>query len=279
MGGNLPGRRNVVPRLRELWAYRDIIGFLALRDIKVRYKQTFIGVTWVLLQPLATMLVFTIFFGKVAKIPTGDIPYGIWSFTGLVFWFFFAAMLGNGGNSLLTNQNLIKKIYFPRLVVPLATLVTSGVDLCVMLGALAALAVYYGVIPSLDVIYAPLFLMLLLSWVLGLSFWLSALNTKYRDVRFLMPFVIQLLMFSSPVVYPYSLIPQSVIWRGWILPARDLYGLNPMVSVLEGMRWSLLGGPPVPMFALVGGSIVALLAFIGGTHYFFKLEKSFSDIL
>lgn len=257
-------------KLHELWEYRELLYFLIWRDIKVRYKQTALGVSWAILQPFLTMVVFSIFFGRLAKIPTDGLPYPIFSFAALVPWTFFAQGLSHAANSLVGSGNLIKKIYFPRLVVPIAGVLAGLVDLGLALLVLLGMMLYYGIVPSLHVFWLPLFLLLALMTALGAGLWLAALNVQYRDVRYVVPFLTQLWLFATPIAYPSSLLHE---------PWRTLYGLNPMVGVVEGVRWALVGTAP-DASALIGVSTLISVALLsGGALYFRRMEKTFADVM
>lgn len=256
--------------LRELWAYRDLLYFLIWRDIKVRYKQTALGAAWAVLQPVFTMVIFTIFFGRLAKVPSDGIPYPLFSFCALLPWQLFSRALTESGNSLVANQNLITKVYFPRLIIPLAAVLGGLVDFGISFAVLLGMMVYYGIFPNIAVVMLPLFLLLAVVTALAAGLWLSALNVNYRDVKHTIPFLVQFWLFATPIAYPSSLVPEK--WR-------LLYGLNPMVGVVEGFRWALLGkvggvGPLV----LVSVIAVAVLL-VGGLIYFKNMEKTFADVV
>lgn len=257
-------------RLAELWQYRELLYFLVWRDIKVRYKQTALGAAWAIIQPLFTMLVFSLFFGKLGKMSSDGIPYPIFSFAALVPWTFFANGLTQASNSLVSSSNLIKKIYFPRLAVPIATVLSGIVDFALSFVVLLVMMLYYNITPTRNVVWLPLFLLLTLIASLGISLWFAALNVEFRDVRYVVPFVVQFWLFATPIAYSSSLLPD---------PWRTLYGLNPMVGVVEGFRWALLGTNtrPGPMIAL--SSLVAVLSLVGGAYYFRRMEKTFADIV
>jgi len=264
-----PSRWWAIP-FGELWAYRELLYFFVWRDIKIRYKQTAIGVAWAVLQPLLTMLIFSLFFGKLAHIPSEGLPYPIFYYSALLPWMYFAAALQNATNTIVENQRLITKVYFPRLALPLSSVVSSLVDFGISFVMFIAMMVYYGIHPGAAVLWLPAFLLLAVLTALGVGLWLAALNAIYRDVRYVLPFLVQFWMFASPVVYSSSLVP--VKWR-W------LYGLNPMAGVIEGFRWSLTGhgDPPGRMFlASVGVVIVVLL---GGIGYFQKMETTVADVV
>jgi lipopolysaccharide transport system permease protein len=256
--------------LRELWEYRELLYFLVWRDVKVRYKQTVLGAAWAILQPFLTMVVFSIFLGRLAGIPSEGIPYPIFAYTALLPWQLFAHALTESGNSLVANQQLITKVYFPRLVIPISAVLAGLVDFCIAFVVLLGMMVYYGVLPTKAVLALPLFLLLALATALAVGLWLSALNVQYRDVRYTLPFLTQFWLFATPIAYPSTLIPEQ--WR-------VVYGLNPMAGVVEGFRWALLGtgqgaGPMVVVSAIV---VTALL--IGGLVYFRWMESSFADII
>lgn len=263
-----PSRGWVSLRLRELWEYRGLLYFLTWRDIKVRYKQTALGVVWAILQPFLTMLVFT-FIRGLAKIPSEGFPYPVFCFAALVPWTFFANGLTQSSNSLVGSANLITKVYFPRLTIPLATVLSGVIDVLLAFGLLLIMMLYYGVTPSWQVIYLPLFLLLALVTSLGVGLWLSALNVQYRDIRYVVPFLAQFWMLATPIAYPSNLIRE---------PWRTIYGLNPMAGVVEGFRWALLG-TAAPGKLMIVSSLVSLLVLVGGAFYFRKMEKTFADIV
>jgi len=256
--------------LRELWAYRELIYFLTWRDIKVRYKQTAIGVAWAVLQPLAMMTVFTLFFGQMAQIPSEGVPYPLFVLSGLVPWQLFARALSESSSSLVTDQRLITKVYFPRLIVPLSTVLAAIVDLLIALGLLLILMPVFGAWPDLRISALPVFILLLVVTALGVGFWLSALNVEYRDVRYVVPFLTQFWLFVTPVIYPASEVPE-----GW----RLVYALNPMVSTVEGFRWSLLGAGEGPSAVMAISAAVALILFLSGIVWFRRLERTFVDTM
>src|SRR5262249_3073870 len=257
-------------KLSELWEYRELLYFLVWRDIKVRYKQTALGAAWAIIQPFMTMVVFSLFFGHLAKMPSDNVPYPIFSFAALVPWTFFAGGLSQSSNCLVGSSSLITKVYFPRLVVPLASAFSGIVDFLIAVAMLIAMMLYYGLIPTLNIIWLPLLVLLAFITSVGAGLWLSALNVEYRDVRYIVPFIIQFWMFATPIAYPSSLLPE---------PWRTVYGLNPMVGVVEGFRWALLGTNtrPGPIIAVSG--TVALLILITGAFYFRRMEKTFADLV
>ncbi len=256
-------------RLPELWAYRELLYFLTWRDVKVRYKQTALGVVWAILQPLLAMVVFTLFFGHLAKVGSEGLPYALFSYSGLVLWTFFSNSLMQSSNSLVASSNLLTKIYFPRLLVPLGTVAAGFVDLVLAFGVLAILMAVYGVSPPLTAVLTPVFLLIATCAVLGIGFWLSALNVKYRDVRYVVPFLSQLWLFATPIAYPSSLLHE---------PWRTVYGLNPMVGAVDGYRWSLLGAPS-PGWSVAVSTVTAAVLLVSGLYYFRRMERSFADIV
>jgi lipopolysaccharide transport system permease protein len=257
-------------KLHELWEYRELLYFLTWRDVKVRYKQTALGAAWAIIQPFFTMVVFSLFFGRLAGIPSDGVPYPIFSFAALVPWTFFANGLNQSSNSLVGSADLIKKVYFPRLAVPIATVLSGVVDFALAFLVLLGMMLYYGVIPTVNVLWLPLFLLLALVTSLGVGLWLSALNVKYRDVRYTVPFLTQFWLFSTPIVYPSSLLSE---------PWRTLYGLNPMVGVVEGFRWALLGTDTAPGPIIAASSVAAITILVGGAFYFRRMEKTFADVV
>jgi len=257
-------------KLHELWEYRDLLYFLVWRDVKVRYKQTVLGSAWAIIQPLLTMVVFSLVFGRLAKIPSDGVPYPIFSYAALVPWTFFANGLRHASTSLAESSNLIKKVYFPRLAIPLAVMLSGAVDFALAFLVLLAMMAYYGVMPTMNVLWLPLLLLLSLITALGAGLWFSATNVQFRDVRYTVPFVIQFWLFATPIAYPSSLIPE---------PWRILYSLNPMVGVVEGFRWALLGTNTAPQVMIIVSSLVALGILISGAYYFRRMEKNFADVV
>jgi lipopolysaccharide transport system permease protein len=263
-----PSRGWVSLQLRELWKYRELLYFLVWRDIKVRYKQTALGAVWAIIQPFFTMVVFSLFFGKLAKIATGDIPYPIFSYAGLLPWTFFANSLSQSSNSMVGSANMITKVFFPRLVIPISSVLSGLVDFVIAFSVLIGMMLFYNVRPTLGVLL-PVFLFLALMTALGAGLWLSALNVQYRDVRYVVPFLTQFWMFATPVVYPSTLLDE---------PWRTIYGINPMVGVVEGFRWALLGSqPPGPMMIL--SILVTVILLVSGAFYFRRMEKTFADVV
>ncbi len=257
-------------QLRELWAYRELLYFLAWRDVKLRYKQTVLGAAWAIIQPFFTMVVFSLFFGNLANIPSDNIPYPLFSFAALVPWTFFANGLAQSANSLVGGANILKKVYFPRLTVPIASVLAGVVDFLIAFVVLLGMMLYFGRVPTLNVLWLPYLLVLALVTSLGVGLWLSAMNVQFRDIRYVIPFLTQLWMFSTPIAYPSSLIPEA--WR-------TLYALNPMVGVVEGFRWALLGTDTAPGPMIIVSSIVAVVLLVSGAFYFRRMEKTFADVV
>jgi lipopolysaccharide transport system permease protein len=266
-----PSRGWVALKLRDLWSYRELLYFLTWRDIKVRYKQTALGAAWAIIQPFFAMVVFSLFFGKLAKVPSDGIPYPIFSYAALIPWTFFANGLNESSNSLVGSANLIRKVYFPRLVIPISGVLGGLPDFALSFTVLIGMMVYYGVYPTAaSLLWLPVFLLVALTTALGVGLWLSALNVEYRDVRYTIPFVTQIWLFATPVAYPSSLLDQ---------PWRTVYGLNPMVGVVEGFRWALLGTNTAPGPMIIVSSLAAVIILIGGVFYFRKMEKTFADVV
>lgn len=264
-----PSRGWVSLQLRELWAYRELLYFLTWRDIKVRYKQTVLGAAWAIIQPFGTMVVFSLFFGSLARMPSDGVPYPIFSYAALVPWTFFATGLTQSSNSLVGNANLIRKVYFPRLTIPISTVLSGVVDFVLAFLVLIAMMLYYGLAPTVNVVWLPALLLLALVTSLGVGLWLSALNVQFRDVRYVIPFLTQFWMFATPIAYPSTLLDE---------PWKAVFGLNPMVGVIEGFRWSLLGSPP-PGPMLIVSSATSLALLVSGAYYFRRMEKSFADVV
>ena len=256
--------------LRELWQYRELLYFLIWRDVKVRYKQTALGAAWAIIQPLFMMLVFSLFFGRLARVPSDGIPYPVFSFCALLPWQLFAHALTESSNSLVGNQNLITKVYFPRLVIPMAAVLGGVIDFLIAFAILLLLMLYYGIVPGWAILTLPAFLLLGIATALGVGLWLSALNVQYRDVRYTINFLVQFWLFATPVAYPSSLIPEK--WRVF-------YGLNPMAGVVEGFRWALLGKSEPPGMMLWVSVAVVLLLLLGGLYYFRRMEQEFADVV
>lgn len=256
--------------LRELWHHRELLVFRAVRDLKVRYKQTILGATWAIIQPLAQMVVFSIFFGRLAGLEKNvSVPYPVMVFCALLPWQLFAYCLTQSSNSLVENANILTKVYFPRLIIPLSSLLCGLVDFCVSFVVLIGLMAWYRVAPGWPVVLLPLFLLLAMTAALAVGLWLSALNVRYRDVRYTIPFIVQLWLFATPVAYPAGLVPEKWQW---------LYGLNPMVGVVAGFRWALLGDAP-PHGSMLASIVATLLLLVGGLFYFRRMEKSFADVI
>ncbi len=256
--------------LRELLASSELIYFLIWRDIKVRYKQTVLGAAWAVIQPFGTMIVFSLFFGRLAKMPSDGIPYPLFAYTALVPWTFFASGLSQSCESLVGNANLIRKVYFPRLAIPLAAVLSGAVDLLLAMLVLAGMAWYYGVAFHARALWSPVFLLLACVTSLGTGLWLSALNVRFRDVRHAMPFLIQFWMFATPIAYPSSLLHE---------PWRTIYGLNPMAGVVEGLRWTLLGTTQWPGGLIAISAVTASVVLISGLYYFRRMERTFADVV
>lgn len=276
--GNLPDEPLVVIQpnkawsaveLRDLWAFRELLYFLTWRDVKVRYKQTGLGIAWAILQPVLTMLIFTIFFGRLAGVPSDNIPYPIFAYAGLLPWTFFANAISNSGNSLVGSANLITKVYFPRIIIPGAAVAAGLVDFAIALVILIVLMVFYGIGLTWNILMFPVAVGLTTLLALGVGMWLSALNVKYRDIKFALPFLIQLWMFVSPVIYPSSFLPEKFRW---------LLSLNPLTGIIETYRSSLFGRP-FNWTALAISTAVTLAALIYSSYTFRRMEKSFADIV
>ena len=256
---------------RDLWKYRELFYFLAWRDLLVRYKQTVVGVAWSLIRPFLTMIVLTVVFGKFGKMPSGGVPYPILVFCGLLPWQFFSTALSESGNSLVTNANLITKVYFPRLVIPASSVITSFVDFIISAAFLVLLMIWYHFAPSPNILLLPLFVMLAFAASLGVGLWIAALMVEYRDFRFIVPFIVQFGLYISPVGFYSSVVPEK--WR-------LLYSLNPMVGVIDGFRWAILGGEQaiyLPGLILSACGVVLLL--VTGVRYFRKTERTFADVI
>jgi lipopolysaccharide transport system permease protein len=257
-------------QLSELWRFRELLYFMAWRDVKVRYKQTLLGAAWAILQPLLTMLVFSLFFGRLARVPSDGIPYPAFSLAGLVPWTFFATALTQASNSLVGSANLIKKVYFPRMAVPIATVLAAVVDFCIALLCMVPILLHYAAAPGWRILYLPLFFLLAFATALAASLWLSALNVNYRDVRYAVPFLSQFWMLATPVAYPSSLLKE---------PWRTVFGLNPMAGVVEGFRWALLNTKTSPGPIILVSTLVSLTLLVSGAYYFRRMEKSFADVV
>ena len=255
---------------RELWLHRELLYFLTWRDIKVRYKQTVLGLAWVVLQPLAIALTLSLFLGRLAKVPSDGLPYVVFAYTGIVVWQLFANALTESSNSLLTNGQLITKVYFPRLLVPLSAVLASLLDFVISLIVLAVFLAYYRITPAATELILPLLVCLVVIIALGVGLWLAALNVKYRDVRYTLGFLVQFWFFATPIAYPASVVPAR--WRVW-------YGLNPMVGVVEGFRWALRGTGNAPLLLLAISASVASVLLASGLYYFRRVEDTFADFI
>ena len=256
--------------LKKIWNYRELLYFLTKRDIKVRYKQTVLGGLWAIIQPVFTMIVFTILFGRLAKIPSDGIPYPIFVYAGLLPWNYFANALSASGNSLVGSANLITKVYFPRLIVPASASLAGLLDFFVAMIVLGGLMIYYQFLPGLGILLFPFLVGLTFLCAMGAGLWLSALNVQYRDIRYVIPFLIQLWMFVSPVIYPVSMINKQYQW---------LLALNPMGGVIKAYRASLLGHLPIDWFFLGISTAIIFVLFISGLYYFRRMEKVFADVV
>jgi lipopolysaccharide transport system permease protein len=265
-----PSRGWISLNLRDLWEYRELLYFLTWRDVKVRYKQTVLGAAWAIIQPFFTMVVFSLFFGKLAKVPSDGIPYPIFSYAALVPWAFFANGLSQSSTSLVASANLIQKVYFPRLVVPISSVISGAVDFVLAFVVLLGMMLYYGIVPTAAVVWLPLLLLLALVTSLGVGLWLTAMNVQFRDVRYAVPFLVQAWMFATPIAYPSSLLDE---------PWRTLYGINPMAGVVEGFRWALLGTETAPGPIILVSAIVSVGLLVSGAFYFRRMEKTFADVV
>jgi len=264
-----PSRGWVPLHLRDLWTYRELLYFLTWRDVKVRYKQTALGAAWAILQPFLIMVVFSVFFGRLLNVKSEGVPYPVFAYTALVPWQLFANSVTQSGGSLVSNQQLLTKVYFPRLLIPISATLGNLVDFAFAFAVLIGLMLYYGIVPTAAVLLTPLLVLLAVVTALGVALWLSALNVKYRDIRYVIPFLIQLWLFASPVAYSSSIVPAS--WR-------PVYDLNPMAGVVEGFRWALLGtGHLDPMFGV--SALVALTLLVSGLVYFRRTERTFADVV
>jgi lipopolysaccharide transport system permease protein len=265
-----PSKGWVPVNLNELWEYRELLYFLGWRDIKVRYKQTALGAVWALIQPVSTMVIFSLFFGRLANVPSDGIPYPIFAYAALVPWTFFANGLSQASISVVGSGNLVKKVYFPRLAIPLAAVLSGVVDFALAFVVLVGMMVYFGMALSIKILVLPVLSLLALVTALGVALWLSALNVQYRDVRHVVPFLTQIWLFSTPIAYPSSLLAE---------PWRTVYGVNPMVGVVEGFRWALLEVDTTPGPMLLVSSLAAIGLLVGGLFYFRRLEATFADLI
>jgi lipopolysaccharide transport system permease protein len=264
-----PPKKWVPINFSELWQYHELLYFFVWRDVKIRYKQTALGFAWAIIQPLFLMVVFTLFFGNLAKIPSEGIPYPLFSFAALIPWTLFAEGLTRSTTSMVSNAGIMTKVYFPRLIMPIAGILSPLVDFAIAFVILILMMAYYGFVPTIAIVFLPAFILLALLTSLSVGLWLSALNVKYRDFQYTLPFIIQLWLFASPVVYPSSMLPEQF---------QLLYALNPMVGVIEGFRWALLGTNPPGGMILVSTSVVILLL-VGGLFYFKRMEQYFADVV
>jgi homopolymeric O-antigen transport system permease protein len=275
-GSNLTVTRLVASRgrfhldLQGLWAFRDLARILAWRDLKVRYKQTFLGAAWAVLQPLLTMAAFSLFFGKLAKVPSDGHPYPVFVFSGTIVWQLFSNALTQSSSSLVANQALLTKVYFPRLIIPISSVLSGLVDFAISLVFLFLVMAHYGVVPGRQLVFLPVFVVLAVLVALALGIWLAALNVRYRDVRYAIPFLIQIWMLATPIAYPAALVPER--WRSF-------YALNPMVGIVEALRWSLFGDRPFPAAMLGVSSLTCLVILYTGIWYFRRTERTFADIV
>jgi lipopolysaccharide transport system permease protein len=265
-----PSRGWISLTLRDLWEYRELLYFLTWRDIKVRYKQTVLGAAWAVIQPFFTMVVFSVFFGRLARMPSEGVPYPVFAYSALVPWMYFANALTQASNSLVEHERVITKVYFPRLILPMASVLAGLLDFVIAFTVLVAMMLFCGIVPTGAIWTVPLFVLLAIATALGVGLWLSALNVQYRDVRYTIPFLIQFWLFASPIAYPSNLVPE---------PWRAIYGLNPMAGVVEGFRWALLGKAqaPGPLLAFSVLMMVGLL--VGGLYYFRRMEDTFADVV
>jgi len=254
--------------LAGIWTYRELLYFLVWRDLKVRYKQTMLGAGWVIIQPLMTMVIFTVVFGNFAKIPSDGLPYPIFSYTALLPWNLFSSSLNRGGESVVTNANLVTKIYFPRLILPLSGVLSPMADFAIAFVILIGMMIWFGIAPTVGILMLPIFVLLAICTALAVGLWLAALNVRYRDVRYTIPFLIQIWMYASPVAYPVSLVPEN--WR-W------LYSLNPMAGVIEGFRWALLGNRSPDFYVMTISATVVIALLASGIVYFKQMERTFAD--
>jgi len=256
--------------LKEVWEARELLYFLTWKDIKVRYKQTVLGGSWAIIQPFCTMVVFSLFFGNLAKVPSDGIPYPIFAFAALVPWAFFANGINRGASCLVESQGTLKKIYFPRLTLPIATIMAGAVDFVLAFVVLMAMMVFYGISPTQNVVWLPFLLLLEVTAALGVGLWLSALNVHARDVRYIVPFLIQIWLFATPIAYPSSMLPEHL--QTW-------YAINPMVGVVEGFRWALLGTDTAPGPMIAVSTLVSIGILWSGLYYFKRMEKTFADVV
>jgi lipopolysaccharide transport system permease protein len=263
-----PSRKWAGFKLKELWSYRELVYFFTWRDVKVRYRQTLLGASWAVIQPLFTMVIFSLFFGRLAKMPSDGIPYPLFSLAGLLPWTLFAHGMNTAAASLVENSGLIKKVYFPRLAIPISCILSGLVDFAIAFCLLLGMMIYYGAPFTTRMLYLPAFILLAIITSLGVGLWISALNVQYRDFRYVLPFMTQLWMFATPIVYPSSLLKEP-----WL----TLYGLNPLSGVVTGFRWALLGSKTQPGSILIASTCAAFALLLVGAYYFRKTEKTFAD--
>lgn len=256
--------------LKELWKYRELIYFFAWRDIKVRYKQTVLGAAWAIIQPVFTMIVFTFLFGRLAKMPSDGVPYPIFCFAALVPWAYFANALSQGSSSLVRSSQLIKKVYFPRLAIPLSSVMAGVVDFGLSFLVLICMMLYFGIVPTWHIVWLPFFLLLASIMALGTSLWLTSLNVRFRDIGYIVPFITQMWMYATPIIYPSSFLAE---------PWSTLSALNPMAGVTEGFRWALLGTNNRPGFMILVSTLTAFAVLVSGAFYFRRVEKTFADLV
>jgi len=265
-----PGHGWAALNLKDLWIYRELIYFMTWRDLKVRYKQTLLGASWAILQPFLTMVVFSIFFGELAKVPSDNVPYPIFSYTALLPWTLFSKALQDASKSLVSSSHMITKIYFPRIILPLASILAGVVDFIIAFLVLLGMMWYYQIVPNINIWTLPLFVLLALTTAIGVGLWLSALNVLYRDINYATHFITQFWLFITPIAYPASMVPEQ-----WKL----VYALNPMAGVVEGFRWALLGSSDPPGLTLLVSVSVALFLLISGLFYFKRMERLFADMV
>lgn len=254
---------------KELWEYRDLFLFLVWRDIKVFYSQTVLGFLWAIIRPVFSMIVFSIVFGRLAKVPSDNVPYPIFSYAALLPWTYFSTAISSSTQSLISNANMLTKVYFPRLIIPMTPVLAGLVDFAIAFIILVVLMIWYGIAPTIYIVFLPLLILLMILTASGMGMWLSAMSIQYRDVRHAISFIVQLLMYAAPVVWPVSLIPSQY---------RLVYGIYPMAGVIEGFRSALLGNTPMPWDLIIVGGIVSLLISISGALYFKKMERIFADV-
>lgn len=259
-----------VVNLGEIWRYRELLYFVTWRDVKVRYKQTAIGAVWAVLQPFLTMVAFSVIFGRLMHVETGGVPYPVFSYSALLPWTFFASSLSRAGNSMVHDANLISKVYFPRLILPMAAVVSMLLDFAIAFIILLAMMAYYHIPFTREIVWLPFFLLLAFMTALGVGLWLAALNVRYRDITYVIPFMVQFWLFITPVAYSSAIVPEQ--WR-------TLYALNPMVGVVEGFRWALLGSEDPPGRMVLLSAAVVALVFLGGLLYFRRAEDEFADVV